>query len=184
MKNLEIPNQYLQHSIFTFTMATVICSTVRKWEHLLQQRTQSKIDKCSLMMFSFSSSNRGVNKGNVQLLSHYLLMPSRQLGLRIIFYSAQGILLLFFRFETSTVQYRGRIQIKTWFMGLYAGVDYNLTLCPPTESTPKHLPWALGNPMPESNLTVCQSRLDSPVRDLASVQSAKVVKLAKKKICI
>ncbi len=24
----------------------------------------------------------------------------------------------------------GRIQIKTWFMGPYAGVDYNLTLCP------------------------------------------------------
>jgi hypothetical protein len=28
-------------------------------------------------------------------------------------------------------------------MGPYAGADYNLTLCP------THLPWVLGNPMPE-----------------------------------
>jgi hypothetical protein len=33
------------------------------------------------------------------------------------------------------------------------------------ESTPTHLPWALGNPRPESTLTLCQSRLYPPVRD-------------------
>ncbi len=34
----------------------------------------------------------------------------------------------------------------------YAGVDYNL----PIMSALKHVP--LGNPMPESNLTLCQNR--------------------------
>ncbi len=42
----------------------------------------------------------------------------------------------------------GQIQRKTWWMGSYAGVDYNLTLMSTSESTPTHLPWA----------TVCQSR--------------------------
>jgi len=29
-----------------------------------------------------------------------------------------------------TYMYRGRIQRKTWWMGPYAGVDFNLTICP------------------------------------------------------
>ncbi len=39
----------------------------------------------------------------------------------------------------------------------YAGVDYNLMSIP--ESTPKHVPWASGNPRPESTLTLCLRRL-------------------------
>jgi hypothetical protein len=49
--------------------------------------------------------------------------------------------------------YWGRIQRKTWCVGPYAGVDYNLTLSTPT-STPTHLP----------NATQCQTRLYPPVR--------------------
>jgi hypothetical protein len=45
-----------------------------------------------------------------------------------------------------------RIQRKTWCTGPYAGVDYNLTLCPLYSRL--HLPWA----------TLCQSRLHPPVR--------------------
>jgi hypothetical protein len=48
----------------------------------------------------------------------------------------------------------------------YPGVDYNLTLCP-LQSRLKHIyrghQW--GNSMPESTLTLCQSRLYTPVRD-------------------
>jgi hypothetical protein len=37
----------------------------------------------------------------------------------------------------------------------YVGVDYNLYLCPLQDM----YYWAMGNPMPESNLTLCKSRL-------------------------
>jgi hypothetical protein len=62
-------------------------------------------------------------------------------------------------------------------MGPYAGVDYNLTLCP-LQSQLQHnyhrkpfvrvdlnpmLELTL-NPMPESTLTLCQSRLHPPIR--------------------
>jgi hypothetical protein len=33
------------------------------------------------------------------------------------------------------------------------------------ELIPTHVPWSMGNPMPESTLTLCQSRLYSPFRD-------------------
>jgi hypothetical protein len=46
---------------------------------------------------------------------------------------------------------RDRIQRKTLWMGPYAGVDYNLTLCP-LESRLQHT--YHGNPMPESTLTL------------------------------
>ncbi len=54
-------------------------------------------------------------------------------------------------------------------MGPYAGVDYNLTLRP-LQSRLQHIyqgkPYARVdlNPMPESTLTLCQSRLFPPVR--------------------
>ncbi len=62
-------------------------------------------------------------------------------------------------------------------MGSYAGVDYNLTLCP-LQSRLQHIyngqPYARVdlNPMSESTLTECQSRLypQSGTMDLASVQ--------------
>jgi hypothetical protein len=53
--------------------------------------------------------------------------------------------------------FRGRIQRKTWCMGSYARVDYNLTLCP-LQSRLQHIyhgqPYATVdlNPMPESTL--------------------------------
>jgi hypothetical protein len=59
-------------------------------------------------------------------------------------------------------------------MGPYAGVDYNLASCP-LQSRHQHIyhgqPYARVdlNPMPESTLTLCQSLLYPPVRDLASV---------------
>jgi hypothetical protein len=49
-------------------------------------------------------------------------------------------------------------------MGPYAGVDYNLTLCP-IHSRVGANTFTMGNPMPESTLTLCQSRLYCPVRD-------------------
>ncbi len=58
---------------------------------------------------------------------------------------------------------RGRIRRKTWWMGPYAGVDYNLTLCP-LQRRLQHIyhgqPYARVylNPIPESTLTLCQSR--------------------------
>jgi hypothetical protein len=45
-------------------------------------------------------------------------------------------------------------------MGPYAEVDYNFNLISTPESTPTH-----GNPMPESTLALCQSRLYPPVGD-------------------
>jgi hypothetical protein len=66
---------------------------------------------------------------------------------------------------------RGRIQRKTWCMGPYAGVDYNLTLCP-LQSRLQHIyigqPYARVdlNPMPESTLSPQSGTLD-----LASVNS-------------
>jgi hypothetical protein len=69
--------------------------------------------------------------------------------------------------------YRGQIQRKTWRMGPYAGVDYNLTLCTLQSRLLTHLPWA--TPCHESTLTLspCQSRLYplSGTLDLASVNS-------------
>ncbi len=52
---------------------------------------------------------------------------------------------------------RGRIQRKTWCMGPYAGVDYNLTLH--VYSRVDSNTFNMGNPMPESTLTLRQSRL-------------------------
>ncbi len=48
---------------------------------------------------------------------------------------------------------------------VYAGVDYITShyVHSRLESTPTHLPWALGNPMSESTLTLCL--LYPPVRD-------------------
>ncbi len=51
---------------------------------------------------------------------------------------------------------RVRIQRKTWCMGPFAGVDYNLTLCPLQHMYHGHGHWA----------TLCRSRLYPPVRDL------------------
>jgi hypothetical protein len=50
---------------------------------------------------------------------------------------------------------RGRIQRKTRCMGPYAGVDYNLTLCP-LQSRLQNIYPGLGNPMPESTLSPSQ----------------------------
>jgi hypothetical protein len=57
----------------------------------------------------------------------------------------------------------GRIQRKTWYMGPCAGVDYNLILC---RLQSRLRTCTMGNPMLESTLTIFQSRLYSPVRDL------------------
>jgi hypothetical protein len=48
-------------------------------------------------------------------------------------------------------------------MGPYAGADFHLTLCP-LHSQLHHI--TMGNPMPESTLTLCLSRLYSPGRVL------------------
>ncbi len=63
---------------------------------------------------------------------------------------------------TRKLPYRGRIQrkTKTWCMGPYDRVDYNLTLCPP-QSRLQHI----YHGVPSSTLTLCQSRLYPPVRD-------------------
>ncbi len=61
------------------------------------------------------------------------------------------------------MQFRGRIQRKTWCMGPYAGVYYNLTLCP-LQSRLLHI--YHGQPMPESTLTLCQSCLHPPSQGL------------------
>ncbi len=53
-----------------------------------------------------------------------------------------------------SVQYRGRIQRKTWSMGPYAGVDYNFTLCP-LQSRLQHI--YHGQP--------CQNRIYPLVKD-------------------
>jgi hypothetical protein len=45
--------------------------------------------------------------------------------------------------------------------GPYAGADYNLSLCPFQSRLQQiyHGHWALGNPMPETTLTLCLRRL-------------------------
>jgi hypothetical protein len=64
----------------------------------------------------------------------------------------------------------GRIQRKTWCMGPFAGVDYNLTSCP-LQSRLQHIyhgqPYARVdlNPMPELT-SICQSRLYPPSQGL------------------
>jgi hypothetical protein len=57
----------------------------------------------------------------------------------------------------------GRIQRKTCCMGPYAGADYNLILCLLRVDSNT---FTMGNPMPESTSSLCQSRFYSPVRDL------------------
>jgi hypothetical protein len=54
------------------------------------------------------------------------------------------------------------VRYQEGFMGPSAGVEYNLTLCP-LQSRPQHI--CYGHLMPESTLTLCQSRLYPPVRD-------------------
>ncbi len=49
-------------------------------------------------------------------------------------------------------------------MGPYAEVDYNLTSCP-LLSRLQHIYSIMDDPMPESTLTLCQSRLFPLVRD-------------------
>ncbi len=75
---------------------------------------------------------------------------------------------------------RGRIQRKTWRMGPYAGVDYNIALCP-LQSRLQHIyhgqPYAGVdlNPVPEST-TVYPA-----VRDLAiglSLSAHKIIALS------
>ncbi len=61
----------------------------------------------------------------------------------------------------SSVNWWGQIQRKTWCLGPYAGVDYNLTLCP-LQSRLQHIYHGIGQLMPESTLTLCQSRLYPP----------------------
>ncbi len=58
---------------------------------------------------------------------------------------------------------RGLMQRKTWCIWPYAGADYNLTLhvYPRVDSNT----FTMGNPMPESTLTLCKSRLYPLVRD-------------------
>jgi hypothetical protein len=51
-----------------------------------------------------------------------------------------------------------------WESGPYARVDFNLTLCPLQRVDSNT--FTMGNPMPEATLTLCQSRLYPPVRDL------------------
>ncbi len=57
----------------------------------------------------------------------------------------------------------GRIQRKTWWMEPYAGVDYNLALCP-LQSRLQNI-YREQPSLSESTLTLCQSRLYPPVRD-------------------
>jgi hypothetical protein len=47
----------------------------------------------------------------------------------------------------------------------YAGIDYNFTLCR-LQSLLQHMYHGLGNPIPESTLTLYQSRLYAKVMDL------------------
>jgi hypothetical protein len=64
------------------------------------------------------------------------------------------------------VEARGRIQRKTWCVGPYAGVEYNLTY---VHSRVVSITFTMDNlyPMPDSTLTLCQSRLYPPIRDFA-----------------
>ncbi len=50
-------------------------------------------------------------------------------------------------------------------MGPNAGVDYNLTLCP-LKSRLQHIKGTMSNPIPQSTLTLCQSRLYPPRQGL------------------
>jgi hypothetical protein len=65
-------------------------------------------------------------------------------------------------FMNYNCDYSGGIQSKTWCMGSYAGVDYNLTLCP-LQSRLEHIYHGRQlytkvdlNPMPESTLSPSQ----------------------------
>ncbi len=59
---------------------------------------------------------------------------------------------------------RGRIQRKPWRMGAYAGVNYNLTFY--VHSRVDSNTFTMGNPVPESTLTLWQSRLYPLARDI------------------
>ncbi len=52
---------------------------------------------------------------------------------------------------------------KTWYMGPYAVVDYIIS--PFVDAKVNSNTFIMGNPMPESTLTLCQIRLYLPVRD-------------------
>ncbi len=87
---------------------------------------------------------------------------SRRVWINMLFSSSFYLLdgCCFFQIKT-----RGRIQRKTWCMGPYAVVDYNVTLCP-LQSQLQHMYSTMGNSIPESTLTLCQSQLYPSVRDL------------------
>ncbi len=59
--------------------------------------------------------------------------------------------------------FRGRIQRKTSCVGPYDGADYEPHLTSTPESSSNT--FTMGNPMPESTFTLCQSRLYPPIRD-------------------
>ncbi len=71
---------------------------------------------------------------------------------------------------------RGRIQRKTWRMGPYAGVDYNIVLCP-LQSRLLHI----YHGQPYASVDLNPMRLYPPVRDLAigiSILAHKIIALS------
>ncbi len=71
--------------------------------------------------------------------------------------------------DTVTLMYKIYTVVSYWnpkknmVYGTFAGVDYNLTLCRLRVETNT---WTMGNHMPESTLTLCQSRLYPPSQGL------------------
>jgi hypothetical protein len=65
---------------------------------------------------------------------------------------------------------------KNMVYGNYAGADYNLTLFYSIVDF-NTFTMGLGNPLPESTLTLCQSRLYPPVRDFGFGLWSKVLYL-------
>jgi hypothetical protein len=65
--------------------------------------------------------------------------------------------------KTYTATEQSQIQVETWCMGPYTGVDYN---SPYVNSRVDSNIFTMGNPMPESTLTLCQSLLYPQPRDL------------------
>ncbi len=76
------------------------------------------------------------------------------------------------QYQQGTFQYqkqlaffnRGRIQRKAWCKGPYSMPELNIT-SPYVQSRVDSNTFTMGNPMPESTLTLCQSRLYPLVRD-------------------
>ncbi len=62
------------------------------------------------------------------------------------------------------IHYVQYVSVSVTVKGPFAGVDYNLTLCP-LQSRLQHIYVALATHMPESTVTLYQSRLYHPVRD-------------------